>query len=132
MNTTDGRTLRKLLGEKPEERYLTSTLWRALHPGFPVPRALSQAAGAQFAVSGRRIASRSLGDYVKWRSWLLKTELEDWIAGRILEYMWQYIFTGQAEVCPSEFECLCDGFGICFQDEGDLGTWGGGMSCGRG
>ena len=26
-------------------------------------------------------------------------------------------------MCPSEFECLCDGFGVCFQDEGDLGRW---------
>ena len=88
MNTTDGRMLRKLLGEKPEERYLTSALWRALHPGILVPHALSQAAGAQFAVSGRRIASRPLVDYVRWRTWLLEMELEDWIAGRILEYMW--------------------------------------------
>jgi hypothetical protein len=118
-----GLRLSKLLGEKPEERYLTSSIWHELHPGIPVPRALSQNAGAQFAVSGARIALRPKSDYVRWRGWLLKTELPDKYAGRVMEYMWQYIFTGQAEVCPSEHECLCEGYGICFEDEESLGSW---------
>lgn len=126
-NFTDWRNLKgppsKLLGEKPEERYLTSTLWRELHPGMPVPQVLSQAAGAQFAVSGKRIVSRPKSDYLRWRDWLLKTELHDRDAGRIMEYMRRYIFTGQSEVCLSEHECLCDGYGICFEDEGSLRRW---------
>ena len=31
-----------------------------------------------------------------------------------MEYTWQCIFTGQSEFCPSQHQCYCDGYGICF------------------
>ena len=42
-----------------------------------------------------------------------------------MEYTWQYIFTGQLEVCPSQHECYCDGYGICFggTTEAGLQNW---------
>jgi hypothetical protein len=51
---------------------------------------------------------------VRYREWLLNTELEDENSGRIMEYTWQYIFTGQSEFCPLQHQCYCDGYGICF------------------
>ncbi|EHK98089.1 hypothetical protein M7I_6139 [Glarea lozoyensis 74030] len=55
--------------------------------------------------------------YVFFREWLLRTSLSDYISGRVWEYLWQYIFTGQHVVCPAEHVCYCDGYGICFGGE---------------
>ncbi|KAJ6178246.1 hypothetical protein N7519_008707 [Penicillium mononematosum] len=38
----------------------------------------------------------------------------DYITGRIWEYLWQFIFTGEAVLCVDENVCLCDGYGFCF------------------
>jgi hypothetical protein len=105
--------------KKKEEQYLTSEVWRQLHPGEPIPQALSQPCCAQFAVSGQRIRARPLANYIQYREWLLNTTLSDEFSGRILEYNWQYIFTGQGELCPPQHECYCDGFGICFGGTND-------------
>jgi hypothetical protein len=99
---------------KNEERFFTPKVWRELHPDAPVPHAISQPCCAQFAVSGERIRSHPRSEYLRYRDWLLNTELEDENSGRIMEYTWQYIFTGQSEFCPSQHECYCDGYGICF------------------
>jgi hypothetical protein len=81
--------------KKKEEQYLTSDLWRQLHGNDPIPKALSQPCCAQFAVSGDRIRARPLADYQHYRQWLIDTPLADEFSGRMLEYNWQYIFTGQ-------------------------------------
>jgi Protein of unknown function (DUF3431) len=100
--------------KKKEEQYLTSRVWQQLHLNAPPPQALSQACCAQFAVSGDRIRARPVGHYQRYRQWLLDTDVSDEFSGRILEYNWQYIFTGKGEFCPPQHECYCDGFGICF------------------
>ncbi|KIW28121.1 uncharacterized protein PV07_07803 [Cladophialophora immunda] len=113
------------LRRKPEELALTSGLFHDLFGAdVPVPRALSQPCCAQFAVSGARIRQRPLHEYVHYRAWLLRTALDDSTAGRILEYVWQYIFTGVFEFCPSRHRCYCDGYGICFEGGKDgLRRW---------
>jgi hypothetical protein len=105
--------------KKKEEQYLTSEMWRQLHPSEPIPQALSQPCCAQFAVSGQRIRARPLANYIQYREWLLNTALSHEFSGRILEYNWQYIFTGQGEFCPPQHECYCDSFGICFGGTND-------------
>ncbi|EXJ54232.1 hypothetical protein A1O7_09569 [Cladophialophora yegresii CBS 114405] len=100
--------------KKKEEQYLTSEVWRQLHESDPIPEALSQPCCAQFAVSGERIRTRPLTDYLRYRQWLLDTDMADEFSGRMLEYNWQYIFTGEPEFCPPQHECYCDGYGICF------------------
>lgn len=107
------------------ERYLNSSLWHELHPAdMPAPERLSQPCSAQFAVSQQAILRHDIADYTRWRDWLLHTPLPDKISGRVFEYMWQYIFTGKSEVCPSEHECFCDGYGLCFEDGQDgLKAW---------
>ncbi|KAL2441615.1 hypothetical protein ABEF95_015862 [Exophiala dermatitidis] len=110
------------LVHKPEEPALTSSVFHDLFgDDIPVPKtAISQPCCAQFAVSGQRIRQRPLADYIRYRDWLLKTELNDTTSGRIMEYSWQYIFTGKFEFCPSVHKCYCDGYGICFEG-GDKG-----------
>lgn len=111
------------LFKKNEERYFTSKLWRELHPFAPLPTAISQPCCAQFAVSRDRIRAHPRSEYIRYRNWLLWTDLEDGVSGRIMEYTWQYIFTGQSEFCPPEHECYCDGYGICYGGGAQLQNW---------
>ena len=108
---------------KEEERYFTSKLWRELHPSAPLPSSISQPCCAQFAVSAERIRVHPRSEYRRYRDWLLKTELDDQISGRVMEYTWQYLFTGEAEHCPSMHACYCDGYGICFDGAERLQNW---------
>ncbi|KAJ9611213.1 hypothetical protein H2200_004396 [Cladophialophora chaetospira] len=110
---------------KPEEPFFTSKVFHDLFGAdIPIPSSISQPCCAQFAVSGERIRQRPREDYIRYRSWLLSTPLEDTTSGRIMEYAWQYIFSGQFNFCPSQHKCYCDGYGICFEggDEG-LKAW---------
>jgi len=112
------------LQRRPEEPALTSEVFHALHPDAPaIPPAISQPCCAQFAVSRDRILSRPRSTYVHYRDWLLNTTLDDQTSGRLMEYSWQYIFTGNFEFCPAQHVCYCDGYGICFGGESPLRDW---------
>lgn len=65
-------------------------------------------------VSRERIHSHPKAEYIRYREWLLNTKLSDTMSGRVMEYSWQYLFTGQPEACPKMNQCYCDGYGICF------------------
>jgi len=97
-----------------EEKYFTSKVWWQLHPGTPRPDSISEPCCSQFALWRDRIRAQPVSEYVRYRDWLLNTPLDDEISGRWMEYSWQYLFTGQAEYCPSQSVCFCDGYGICF------------------
>ncbi|KAH0845675.1 hypothetical protein FOPE_11998 [Fonsecaea pedrosoi] len=115
------------LVRKPAEPALTSALFHDLFGhDTPIPRALSQPCCAQFAVSGERIRQRSVDEYRHYRAWLKRTsdDSSSKFSAAILEYSWQYIFTGLFEFCPSPHRCLCDGYGVCFEGrERGLRRW---------
>ncbi|KAI1621168.1 hypothetical protein EDD37DRAFT_147616 [Exophiala viscosa] len=94
--------------------------WNNLFPGEPVPEVLAQTCCAQFAVSRDRIRTVPLSKYEHWRNWLLETDLADYYSGRIFEYLWQVLFTGESIFCPDQLVCFCDGFGVCFEGLEDL------------
>ena len=98
---------------KQEEEVLSRS-WKELFPTSPIPKALGQACCAQFALSRERILSISLSQFIFYRDWIMRTPLSDYVSGRIWEYTWQFLFTGQSIVCPAEHICYCDGFGVCF------------------
>ena len=98
---------------KQEEEVLSRS-WEELFPTSPIPKALGQACCAQFALSRERILSISLSQFIFYRDWIMRTPLSDYVSGRIWEYTWQFLFTGQSIVCPAEHICYCDGFGVCF------------------
>lgn len=100
-----------------QEEAVLSRCWRELFPSDPVPPFLSQPCCAQFALSKERILSIPLSRYIFYRDWVLTTPLSDYISGRIWEYLWQYMFSGEYANCPLEHVCYCDGFGICFGGE---------------
>jgi hypothetical protein len=99
---------------KPEERAFSAELFSELFPGHRPPPVLSQPCCAQFAVSSERVRDNPKVLYEHLRDWLLATPLEDTDSGRIFEYTWQYLFTRNAELCPSTNSCYCDGYGVCF------------------
>ena len=99
--------------EKQEEVVL-SRCWSELFPSDPLPASLGQACCAQFAVSKERVLSIPLSRFIFYRDWIARTTLSDYISGRIWEYSWQFLFTGQSIYCPAEHICYCGGFGLCF------------------
>lgn len=100
-----------------QEETILARCWTELFPLEPIPKVLSQPCCAQFAISKDRIRSLPLARYVFFRDWVLKTPLSDYISGRVWEYVWQFVFTGQHVVCPAEHVCYCDGYGVCFGGE---------------
>ncbi|PBP15639.1 hypothetical protein BUE80_DR013626 [Diplocarpon rosae] len=107
---------------KQEEAILARS-WTELFPLEPIPNVLAQPCCAQFAISGDRIRSLPLTTYISYRDWLLRTDLSDYLSGRVFEYIWQFIFTGKNVVCPKEHVCYCDGFGICFGGEKEFDAY---------
>lgn len=101
---------------KQEESMLAKT-WTEVFPLDSIPDILAQPCCAQFAISRGTILSQPVARYVFYRDWLLRTNLSDYISGRIWEYLWQFIFTGNNVVCPKEHVCYCDGFGVCLGGE---------------
>ena len=97
--------------------------WKELFPQQEVPEVLSQPCCAQLAVSRDRIRALPREQYIFFRDWLLQSPLEDRIAGRIFEYVWQYIWTGSYEFCPKEHVCYCDGYGVCFGGEDEYALY---------
>ncbi|OCK74073.1 hypothetical protein K432DRAFT_398387 [Lepidopterella palustris CBS 459.81] len=87
--------------------------WETLFPGVPIPETIASQCCAQFAVSRAAVQRRQKADYERVREWLMETELEDDVSGRVLEKLWAYIMTEDAVRCPAPQECACDYFGIC-------------------
>lgn len=100
--------------ESKQEEVMLARAWGELFPDEPVPSVLAQPCCAQFALSRERIRTIPRSRFIFYRDWLLHTDLSDYIAGRIWEYLWQYVFTGEPVVCVPENVCLCDGYGVCF------------------
>lgn len=100
----------------PEE-YVFGEAWSQILPIEPVPEVVSQPCCGQFAVSRERIHILPKSQYEFFREWLMQTTLADRISGRIWEYIYQYIWAGVAEFCPSAAVCYCDGFGLCFGND---------------
>ncbi|KAI9744425.1 MAG: hypothetical protein M1818_001954 [Claussenomyces sp. TS43310] len=87
--------------------------FQELFPGEPVPPAVGVACCAQFAVTREKIRERSLGEYQRYRGWLLDTPLEDNVSGRVLEYAWHIIFGKPHVHCSNAKDCYCNTFGLC-------------------
>ena len=116
MNATDENINRK-------EEFVFSKIWDGLHPGKPLPEVLSVPCCSQFAASKARLQSIPLDEWRRYQQWLIKTDLNDELSGRVWEYTWHYILTGQAELCPSMHHCYCDGFRVCFPSEQRFDAW---------
>ena len=62
----------------------------------PAPILVGAACCAQFAVSRDRVLARPVGDYERFRGWVVETEKSDAKSGRVLEFLWHVIFGMEA------------------------------------
>ncbi|KAI8943097.1 hypothetical protein NX059_001128 [Plenodomus lindquistii] len=84
-----------------------------LFPGVKVPRYVGVSCCAQFAATREKIREREIDEYKRWRDWVINTDLEDKISGRVLEYSWHMIFGKPPVHCPRAQDCYCKTFGLC-------------------
>ena len=106
-----------------KEEPLFAQAWSELFPLDPIPQVLAQPCCAQFALSRDRIRSIPLETFEHHRDWILNTPMTDYFSGRIYEYTWQVVFTGQPTYCPEMHTCYCDGYGVCFGGKQELDDW---------
>lgn len=69
-------------------RMIFRNAFQEILPEKEVPSVVSVSCCAQFALTREMVRSRSKGDYIRMRNWLLATPLEDSLAGRVFEYSW--------------------------------------------
>jgi hypothetical protein len=100
-----------------QEEVLLAKSWSELFPLDEIPSVLAQPCCAQFAISRERIQAKSHAQYIWYREWLFHTKIPDRLSGRVWEYVWQFVFTGQSVLCPKEHVCFCDQYGFCFGGE---------------
>lgn len=111
-------------GER-SERLFTTDLWATLFPGRPVPALLSQPCCSQFAVSRDTIRRTPLEQYQRILDWLVSSPLHDQSTGRVMEYVWQYLFVDEAVRCPDMRTCYCKMYDVCFEDDSLLREYNG-------
>ncbi|KAJ5907043.1 uncharacterized protein N7473_003959 [Penicillium subrubescens] len=83
------------------------------HKYMRKPEQIGAACCAQFAVSRSQVLQRPREDYVKFRQWIIDTELNDAMSGRVMEFLWHVIFGMDAVYCPDEELCYCQVYGKC-------------------
>ncbi|KAJ9661754.1 hypothetical protein H2198_001719 [Neophaeococcomyces mojaviensis] len=105
------------------EEVAVARAWAEMFPGVSIPDALGAPCCAQFAVSSDRITNIPRENFERYRNWLIRTKESDWVSGRVFEYIWQVIFTGEPKVCPDSRACYCDGYGICFTTHEAFEEW---------
>jgi hypothetical protein len=72
--------------------------WLAMFgDAVPVPRVIGVPCCSQFAVSRAQIHAREKREYERVHAWLMGTELDDQLSGRVLEYLWHIIFGKEAQ-----------------------------------
>ena len=78
--------------------HVTPEVWQDVFSGTSTeekgqaPTLVGAACCAQFAVSKKQVLVRPLGDYVRFREWIIDTEKSDAKSGRVLEFLWHVIF----------------------------------------
>ncbi|EFR01862.1 hypothetical protein MGYG_04860 [Nannizzia gypsea CBS 118893] len=103
----------RLPGEDISSKHLYKKSFEQLFPGQSVPETVGVACCSQFAVRREIIQQRPKSDYIRYRKWLLDTELGDHISGRIFEYSWHIMFGKKAIHCPNASSCYCRMYGLC-------------------
>lgn len=109
-------------GYKREEKEI-ARVWSELFPFNTIPQVLAQPCCGQFALSRERVRAIPKTKFVFYRNWLIHTDLNSYLSGRVWEYLWQYIFTGENALCPDQHVCYCDGYGVCFENGQAFDSW---------
>ncbi|KAI9810129.1 MAG: hypothetical protein M1827_006655 [Pycnora praestabilis] len=82
-----------------KNKHITREIWGQIFNGTEgeeMPEFIGAACCAQFAVSREQVLHRPLADYIRYRDWVLRTELDDAHSGRVMEFLWHVIFGKEA------------------------------------
>ncbi|KAI0386815.1 hypothetical protein F5Y04DRAFT_242423 [Hypomontagnella monticulosa] len=93
---------------------------QAFNENFPanhVPEILAGPCCSQFAVTRDAVRRHPRSQYRLSIDWLVQTELEDYISGRIWEHFWPWLFRGESVDCPIEWKSYCTMYHICFDSK---------------
>lgn len=94
-------------------------LWDKLFPDRKRdPAYLSEPCCSQFAATRETIRSVPHSTYQRIHDWLGTTDEFDGYTGRIMEYVWQYLFLNKDQHCPNMRDCYCKGYDLCLSDAG--------------
>ncbi|KAJ5575549.1 hypothetical protein N7535_002475 [Penicillium sp. DV-2018c] len=115
----------RYLRERPDDHVHPTAVeypdrFMELFPRTEVPEVVGTPCCSQFALSKGKIWERRLEDYIRLRRWLMETELEAGISGRIMEYSWHMIFGKPAQYCIDQRECYCRTYGYCNMTDEDI------------
>ncbi|KAK6003494.1 hypothetical protein QM012_009265 [Aureobasidium pullulans] len=91
------RPFREPMDESKTTEVAFAAAWREIFNNDDVPEVVGVACCAQFAVSRQQVLRRTKDEYLHMHAWLMSTELDDQVAGRVFEYLWHIIF-GQESV----------------------------------
>lgn len=95
----------------------TTELWDQLFPNRTSdPKYLSQPCCSQFAASRDTIRAVPKTTYKRIHDWLGTTTQFDVYTGRVMEYVWQYLFLDVNTLCPDMRTCYCSAYGLCLND----------------
>ncbi|KAJ5197637.1 hypothetical protein N7449_008116 [Penicillium cf. viridicatum] len=115
----------RYLRERPDDKGHPTAVeypdrFMELFPRAEVPEVVGTPCCSQFALSKTKIHEQSLEHYVRLQRWLMDTDLEAGISGRILEYSWHMIFGKPAQYCLDQRECYCQTYGYCNMTDSDI------------
>ncbi|CAJ2502443.1 Uu.00g098370.m01.CDS01 [Anthostomella pinea] len=79
-----------------------------------VPEILGGPCCSQFAVTKDAVKRHPQSQYRQNMDWLVQTDWNDYIAGRVWEHMWPFLFRGEAVDCAIEWKAYCRMYHICF------------------
>ena len=103
-------------GEPIHAKRVYKKAFEEIFPGEPVPEVVGVTCCSQFALRREKIRQRSKAEYIRYREWLMTSDLPDDLSGRVLEYAWHIIFKMGAVHCPPAGECYCQNYGMCDLD----------------
>ncbi|CAI7609403.1 unnamed protein product [Penicillium bialowiezense] len=119
----------RYLRERPDDSHHPAAMeypdrFMELFPRAEVPEEVGAPCCSQFALSKSKIHEQSLEHYVRLQRWLMDTELNSGISGRIFEYSWHMIFGKPNQYCLDQHECYCRTYGYCnMTDEEMQSQW---------
>ncbi|KAI0472686.1 hypothetical protein GGR56DRAFT_651490 [Xylariaceae sp. FL0804] len=103
--------------QKLEEPYMREAFTENF-PTHHVPEILGGPCCSQFAVTRDAVRRNPRPQYKQSMDWLVQTDWSDYIAGRVWEHMWPWLFKRDAVDCALEWAAYCRMYHICFDMDG--------------
>ncbi|KAI9888281.1 MAG: hypothetical protein M1814_000771 [Vezdaea aestivalis] len=101
------------LDEHNQIKYDLAKNFGDFFPATEMPSHIGSSCCSTFAASREVIRRRSRSQYIRYRDYLLTTQSNNAVSGRVFEYIWHMIFGKPAQYCPKAQDCYCKVFGLC-------------------